>query len=169
MDPCHSYRELGLGPGAAAYPEEVTAPLWNQMPHLRDEGCGKMSQPSVQTWCRSVEKPGLAVPRPWGPSQLLPMWPCVPLPPRAQVPRLLSGLSCPSIWFGEQFPQPDMTLFSAPHIPTLDEGTPLLPLLAQAQAPATGGGQAEHCPLLSLSVRPAQTPTNLFQSCPLPY
>lgn len=91
--PASPLQRAGLGLGAAER-VAVTAPL-GPTPHPSDEESGKLSQLAVPTGCRSVQTLGLAVPRPWGPSQ-----PSVPPAPGSQVPSLVSGPSCPNICLG---------------------------------------------------------------------
>lgn len=173
LDPHHPCRELGWDTELSAWRESR---LLSWTPHSSSEESGKLSQPAVPTHRTIVEKLGLAVPSPWGPSQPLPMCPSVPLALGSEVLNLVSGPSCPNIWFGGigfsarydcSLPSPPLqSLASQPRM----EGTSLLPPPARVPfPPPRGGGHTEPSRLLLLSLGAVQTPTHLFHSCPLPY
>lgn len=140
-------------------------------PHPSDEEGSKLSQLAMPTHCRSVEKLGLAVLRPWGPSQPLPTWPSVPLAPGSQVPNLVSGPSCPRIWFGGTgFSAPcDYSLHPCPTHPNPGwRGLHCCFFHPPRSPPGDRDRQSVPC-YCRYPWGAVQTPTNLFHSCPLPY
>lgn len=134
LDPHHPCRELGWDTELSAWRESR---LLSWTPHSSSEESGKLSQPAVPTHRTIVEKLGLAVPSPWGPSQPLPMCPSVPLALGSEVLNLVSGPSCPNIWFGG-------IGFSARYDCSLPSPPPAVPCI-----PAQDGGDftlASTCP-----------------------
>lgn len=83
---------------------DLIAPFYTRIPHPVDEEGVQPDVPASRA--NTVGASGC-------PQALGSIPASVPLPLGTQLPSLVSGPSCSNIWFGEQFPPPYRTLFSA--------------------------------------------------------